>query len=239
MTKGVSNALIYTLSAHVVVLFTLTRIQVSDETPASELYTEIEFVSAEQIEQAEQQVQAEFQNTLDEKIANLRANAQSDLSSEARSTGLSAAERAALDAQVEQELADLESSEMERLSADKKEFDTVGLPDEQSDSRPVDTMDDWDKQHDGRVTVKFDLTDRSPQNLDVPGYLCRGRADVIVSIVVDRQGKVLSADLISGTTPGSCFALAALRSAKASKFIPSPSAPRSQQGTLTYAFIAQ
>ena len=204
MTKGVSNALIYTLSAHVVVLFTLTRIQVSDETPASELYTEIEFVSAEQIEQAEQQVQAEFQNALDEKIANLRANAQSDLSSEVRSTGLSAAERAALDAQVEQELADLESSEMDRLSADKKEFDTVGLPDEQSDSRPVDTMDDWDKQYDGRVTVKFDLTDRSPQNLDVPGYLCRGRADVIVSIVVDRQGKVLSADLISGTTPGSC-----------------------------------
>lgn len=239
MTKGVSNAIIYTLSAHVVVLFVLTRIQVSDQVPASEQYTEIDFVDSELIEKAEQQAKADFQSVLDEKIANLRSNAQADLSSESRSTGLSEADRAALDAQVAQELANLESSEMDRLSADKKEFETVGLPDEQSDSHPVDTMDDWDKQYDGRVTVKFDLTDRSPQNLDVPGYQCRGRADVIVSIVVDRQGKVLSADLISGTAPGSCFALAALRSAKASKFIPSPSAPRSQQGTLTYAFIAQ
>ena len=142
-------------------------------------------------------------------------------------TGLSEADRAALDAQVAQELADLESSEMYRLSADKKEFETVGLPDEESDSRPVDTMDDWDKQYDGRVTVKFDLTDRSPQNLDVPGYQCRGRADIIVSIVVDRQGKVLSADLISGTAPGSSLLLAAPALREASKFIPSPSAPRS------------
>lgn len=239
MTKGVSNALIYTLSAHVVVLFALTRIQVSDEVPASEQYAEIEFVDADLIKKAEEKFEADFQSVLDEKIANLRANAQSDLSSEARSTGLSAADRAALEAQVAAELADLESSEMDRLSADKKEFDTVGLPDEQDDSRPVDTMDDWDKQYDGRVTVKFDLSDRSPANLDVPGYLCRGRADVIVSITVDRSGKVLSADLTAGAPDGSCFAKAALRSAKASKFIPSPSAPRTQQGTLTYAFIAQ
>jgi hypothetical protein len=100
-------------------------------------------------------------------------------------------------------------------------------------------MDDWDKQYDGRVTVRFNLTDRSPRNLDVPGYQCRGRADIVVSITVTPEGAVTSADLVSGAEPGSCFALAALRSAEASRFIPSPSAPRRQTGTLTYAFVAQ
>ena len=127
---------------------------------------------------------------------------------------------------------------MDRLSQEEKEFDTVGLPDESYDSR-VDTMDDWDKQYEGRVTVKFDLENRSAQHLDVPGYQCRGRADIIVSIVVDDDGKIVSADLVSGADPHSCFAGAALKSAESSRFLPSSDAPRRQAGTLIYAFVAQ
>ena len=127
---------------------------------------------------------------------------------------------------------------MDRLSQEEKEFDTVGLPDDSDNSR-VDTMDDWDKQYEGRVTVKFDLENRSAQHLDVPGYQCKGRADIIVSIVVDDDGKIVRADLLSGADPHSCFAEAALKSAESSRFLPSSDAPRRQTGTLTYAFVAQ
>ena len=85
MTKGVSNALIYTLSAHVVVLFALTRVQVSDQISASEQYAKIDFVDSELIKEAEQQKHADFQSVLDEKIANLRSNAQAETSSDAKS----------------------------------------------------------------------------------------------------------------------------------------------------------
>jgi hypothetical protein len=233
--QAVQKALIFTLSVHAVALLTLTQFTVREKVPAANIYAELEFfVPIPTVEEGP----PTLSERLDEKIANLRADASSESSSEARSTGLTAAERAAMEADIASELANLESSELARLAADEKEFDTVGLPSE-SDDEHVDTMDDWDKQYDGRVTVRFALTDRSPSHLDVPGYQCRGRADIEVSIVVAPSGKVLSAEVLSGATPGSCFALAAIRSAEASRFLPSTTAPRRQEGTLSYAFVAQ
>lgn len=240
MTQGVQNALIITLSVHAVVLFTLTQITVMDKVPDSDQFTEIELFNPEDvIEQEEFEVPVDpIQQRINERISNLRSDASKESSTEQRSTGITKAEQEAIDRAVEKELAELESSEMDRLSQEEKEFDTVGLPDESDDSR-VDTMDDWDKQYEGRVTVKFDLEHRSAQHLDVPGYQCKGRADIIVSIVVDDDGKIVSADLVSGVDPHSCFAVAALKSAKSSRFFPSSDAPRRQTGTLTYAFVAQ
>lgn len=245
MTEGVQKAIIFTLAVHAVALFTMTQFSVADSIPGSEQYAEIEFLDTAALEEfLEDQTQPTDPSLLSEKlqerVANLRADASKLTSSESRSTGLTAAERSAIDRAVSRELDAIEAAELERLSSQEKEFDTVGLPDDSnSPSDRVDTMDDWDKQYDGRVTVRFDLTDRSPRNLDVPGYQCRGRADIVVSITVSSDGEVISADLVSGAEPGSCFALAALRSAEASRFIPSPSAPRRQTGTLTYAFVAQ
>ena len=215
MTQGVQNALIITLSVHAVALFTLTQITVMDEFPASDQFTEIELFNPEDvIEQEEFEVPVNpIQQRINERISNLRSDASNERSTEQRSTGITKAEQEAIDRAVEKELTELESSEMDRLSQEEKEFDTVGLPDDSDYSR-VDTMDDWDKQYDGRVTVKFDLENRSAQHLDVPGYQCKGRADIIVSIVVDDDGKIVSADLVSGADPHSCFAEAALKSAK-------------------------
>ena len=206
MTQGVQNAVIITLAVHAVALFTLTQITVMDEVPASEQFAEIELFNPEYVvEQEEVEVPVDpIQQRINERISNLASDASKESSSEQRSTGITKAEQEAIDRAVEKELAELESSEMDRLSQEEKEFDTVGLPDESDNSR-VDTMDDWDKQYEGRVIVKFDLENRSAQHLDVPGYQCKGRADIIVSIVVDDDGKIVSADLVSGADPHSCF----------------------------------
>ncbi|MBT6175511.1 MAG: hypothetical protein HOH96_08130 [Flavobacteriales bacterium] len=240
MSPGVSKAVIYTLAVHAVTLFIFTQITVSDTTPLSEQFTSIEFFDPSELPESEKSLEELFREKLNERISNLRADASAETSSESRSTGLSASELAALEAAVASELADLESSEFERLSSEEIDFETVGVPESAEDSqREIDTMDDWDKQYEGRVTVRFDLDARSPRHLDVPGYKCKGRADIVVNISVSASGEVLSAELVSGASDGSCFALAALRSALASEFLPLSSAPRRQEGTLSYAFVAQ
>lgn len=240
MSPGVSKAVIYTLAVHAVALFIVTQVTVSDTTSPSEQFTSIEFFDPSELPELDKSPEELFQEKLDERISNLRADASAETSTESRSTGLSAAELAALEAEVASDLSDLESSEFERLSSEEIEFETVGVPESGEDSqRDIDTMDDWDKQYEGRVTVRFDLDARSPRHLDVPGYKCQGRADIVVKISVSASGEVLSAELVSGASEGSCFALAALRSALASEFLPLSSAPRRQEGTLSYAFVAQ
>jgi hypothetical protein len=240
MSPGVSKAVIYTLAVHAVALFIVTQVTVSDTTSPSEQFTSIEFFDPSELPELDKSPEELFQEKLDERISNLRADASAETSTESRSTGLSAAELAALEAEVASDLSDLESSEFERLSSEEIEFETVGVPESGEDSqRDIDTMDDWDKQYEGRVTVRFDLDARSPRHLDVPGYKCQGRADIVVKISVSASGEVLSAELVSGAADGSCFALAALRSALASEFLPLSSAPRRQEGTLSYAFVAQ
>ena len=241
MTKGAQNALKITLSVHAVMLFSLTKLTVFDQESPLEQFAEIEFFNPEDLPDPEEIIEPVdlIQERINERVSNLRSDASKETSSEERSTGVSEVEQAAIDKAVEKELADLESSEMNRLSSEKKEFETVGLPDESDNNRQVDTMDDWDKQYDGLVTVRFNLKNRSAQHLEVPGYQCKGRSEVVVSITVDSSGEVLSVDLLSGADPHTCFAEAALKSAKSSRFLPSSSAPRRQKGTLTYAFVAQ
>ena len=240
MSPGVSKAVIYTLAVHAVALFIFTQVPVSDITSPSEQFTSIEFFDPSELPVIDKSPEELFQDQLDERISNLRADASAETSSESRSTGLSAAELASIAAKVTSELSDLESSEFERLSAEEIDFEMEGVPESGEDSqKDIDTMDDWDKQYEGRVTVRFDLVDRSPRHLDVPGYKCLGRADIVVKISVSSSGEVLSAELVSGATDGSCFALAAILSALASEFLPLSSAPRRQEGTLSYAFVAQ
>ena len=131
MTQGVQNAVIITLSFHAVALFTLTQIRVMDEVPASEQFAEIELFNPEDVvEQEELEVPVDpIQQRINERISNLRSDASKESSTEHRSTGITKAEQEAIDRDVEKELSELESREMDRLSQEEKKFDTVGLPD--------------------------------------------------------------------------------------------------------------
>ena len=62
--------------------------------------------------------------------------------------------------------------------------------------------------------------------------------DIDVDIVVNRQGKVVDAQL-RGTDDESCFGTAALRSAFQARFNAASDAPAKQRGRLTYVFVAQ
>lgn len=91
----------------------------------------------------------------------------------------------------------------------------------------------------GTVTVSYSLNNpvRHHRYLDKPAYRCEGGGEVVVSITVDRSGKVIAASHVSGGD--NCMRETALGAARASTFNIDNTAPAKQQGTITYIFIPQ
>ena len=235
MNMGLAKqALIYTLVVHVIVLGVMLVWPVSETQPPSEVFAEVDMVD-EVFEEPAQSYEDALKQSLQEKVANLRANAESALSEEAKSSQV--ADESELEAMVEEELRALEAAEFERLAAEEKEFETAGEADVTRQD-VQQTFEQWDAQYDGAVTVRYNLEGRTGRDLDVPGYTCEGGARVEVLIEVNPSGKVVMASLISGDVE-SCFGVAALRSARRARFNASSMAPAKQQGRLTYLFVAQ
>lgn len=224
------KAILLTLVVHVAVLGALVVWPVSEGLPPSETFAEVDFVDEAEDVPEVQSFEEQMRQSLSEKIANLRANAEAEVSSEERST-------AQMEAEIEAELREMEQQEFERLAAEEKEFETAGQAEVQS-HEVGQTFDAWDAQYDGLVTVRYSLKGRTGRDLDVPGYLCEGGAQVQVTIEVDPAGRVVQAELASGD-PESCFGVAALESAIQARFSSDPNAPKRQLGTMTYVFVAQ
>ena len=98
----------------------------------------------------------------------------------------------------------------------------------------------------GSVMVDWSLVGRSPhQNnnwyVRNPGYTCgHGSAGrITVKITVNQNGDVVSAIPTSTGTANGCMIEQALKYAKMSRFNFSGSAPKSQEGIITYTFISQ
>ena len=228
------QALIYTLVVHVIVLGVMLVWPVAETQPPSEVFAEVVMVD-EVFEEPAQSYEDALKQSLQEKVANLRANAESALSEEAKSSQV--ADESELEAMVEEELRAMEAAEFERLAAEEKEFETAGEVDVTRQD-VQQTFEQWDAQYDGAVTVRYNLEGRTGRDLDVPGYTCEGGARVEVLIEVNPSGKVVMASLISGDVE-SCFGVAAMRSARRARFNASSMAPAKQQGRLTYLFVAQ
>lgn len=102
-----------------------------------------------------------------------------------------------------------------------------------------DGSEHQDRKVKGRVTVSFSLTNpvRTSRWLEVPAYLCEGGGDVVVSVTVNRAGKVVGARVVEGDDE--CMRESALRAARSSLFNIDETAPAKQTGTITYIFIPQ
>ena len=79
------QALVYTLIVHVIVLGVMLVWPVSETQPPSEVFAEVDMVD-ELFEEPSQSYEDALKQALQEKVANLRANAESALSEEAKSS---------------------------------------------------------------------------------------------------------------------------------------------------------
>lgn len=93
----------------------------------------------------------------------------------------------------------------------------------------------------GPTRIYYDLAGRNHQYLPIPIYKCRGAGKVVLRIAVNQKGIVESAVIIENlsTTDDPCLVETAVSTARISRFNPDINAPRIQQGTLTYHFVAQ
>ncbi len=134
------------------------------------------------------------------------------------------------------------AEEAERRMQANREAYEQGLAEERA-IRARNGAADGEKQQDrkvkGRVTVSFSLSNpvRNSRRLVIPAYQCEGGGEVVVEVVVNRAGEVVSAKAESGGD--GCMRETALRAARSSLFNIDDSAPARQHGTITYIFIPQ
>lgn len=93
----------------------------------------------------------------------------------------------------------------------------------------------------GQGGVSYDLTGRKPNYLPMPVYDTNATGRVVVSITVDRQGRVIRANAGAkgSTTYDRTLLRLAEEAAMLARFDINPGAPVDQRGTLTYVFIRQ
>lgn len=93
----------------------------------------------------------------------------------------------------------------------------------------------------GNAIIRYDLGGRRAIRLPIPAYKCQGYGKVIIEIVVNPKGNVVSAKIsdLDASLNESCLPNTALESARNSRFVPNDKAPANQKGFIYYTFIAQ
>ena len=96
-----------------------------------------------------------------------------------------------------------------------------------------------DVKYTGGVTVRFEFKNpvRTSRDLVVPAYKCEAGGQVVVNVVLNQGGEVISARVASGGDER--MREEALKAARASLFNIDSSAPARHSGTITYTFMPQ
>jgi len=134
--------------------------------------------------------------------------------------------------------------EAERLARELKDGQnqTFESPDDYVDlpTRKPAAEKKPEKAYTGPSVLSWSLDGRKASRLPIPAYRCMGAGQVTVIITVNNQGDVVNAKVDEGSSSAdNCLRTFATRAARLSKFSASSTAPARQNGTITYAFIAQ
>ncbi len=90
------------------------------------------------------------------------------------------------------------------------------------------------------TTVSYFLEGRWHSYIYIPTYKCEGGGTVLMDIIINQSGKVVSALIAENkSTQDPCLREEAYRSAISAQFNTDPKAPAKQLGTITYVFLPQ
>ncbi|MDR2813604.1 MAG: hypothetical protein LBB79_02965 [Prevotellaceae bacterium] len=125
------------------------------------------------------------------------------------------------------------------LSQQEAQHDNSAAQLQNSRSSAKDKTQEKDAPYTGPSVMSYHLTGRRAFALPVPVYLCESGGDVVVNIVVARDGSVTSAN-VDGKKSAAypCIREAARQAALLSRFSMSESS-KSQQGSISYRFVPQ
>lgn len=90
------------------------------------------------------------------------------------------------------------------------------------------------------TTVSYFLENRWHRYMYIPTYKCQGGGTVIIDIVINQSGQVISATIAENkSTRDQCLLEEAYHSATSAVFNSDTKSPTKQLGTITYVFLAQ
>ncbi len=125
-----------------------------------------------------------------------------------------------------------------QLAKEKINIDDIKMPVETTEGMNPDSIKNI--IYTGESNIVYYLENRYHVSLPIPVYLAQGGGKVIVEITVDRQGKVIQANLASGQKlRDEQIAIYAQSAALRTLFNADPKAPAAQKGSIHYNFIAQ
>jgi len=109
------------------------------------------------------------------------------------------------------------------------------------DSKEEITANEMAAAYSGPTRIYYVLEGRTHRYLPLPIYKCEGSGKVVLDIVVDQRGFVLSAEVIQeeSSTDDYCLHDMAKDAALRTRFNLDLSAPARQEGLITYHFVAQ
>ncbi len=129
-----------------------------------------------------------------------------------------------------------ENNELQRRIAETKNMIMSG---DEPVHVPQEKMPVKKEQYNGPSVMSYKLDKRQALDLPVPVYQCETGGVVVVKMVVAQRGSVTSVSIDAAQSASDeCLHEAAKRAAMLSKFSVSDS-PKSQEGTITYRFVAQ
>jgi len=93
----------------------------------------------------------------------------------------------------------------------------------------------------GPTRVFYYLPGRYHMSLPIPIYKCETAGIMVININVNPAGEITgySFNEDESSTSSDCLVEAAVNSIRRTRFNPDPSAPRKQEGTITFQFVAQ
>ncbi len=238
--------LMVTIIVHLTLIIAFLTYQIILQPTASNM-VEIEMIDeVEMVEQMVEETPLEQEELDMQNISNRISNENSKLDASLRDDRATASDELYQEAQrVQDALSENSSSQNEGLAqldaANRRaqEEREQRLKDQQQGEAGNDDKDETARYH-GNVMVSYMLDKRKDTNkLKVPGYQCEGGGEVVVNITVNRNGKVIDADIKSTTTNDECLIKTAQRAAMNARFNLSNTAPEKQKGTITYLFVAQ
>lgn len=125
-----------------------------------------------------------------------------------------------------------------QLAKEKIKIEDIKMPVETTEGMNPDSIKNI--VYSGESNIVYYLKDRYHVSLPIPVYLAQGGGKIIIEIYVNRQGKVVEANLAPGQkNRDQQIVLYAQTAALKTLFNADPKAPASQKGTIHYNFIAQ
>lgn len=125
-----------------------------------------------------------------------------------------------------------------QLAKEKVNWEDIKMPVRTTEGMNPDSI--GNSVYTGESNIVYYLENRYHRSLPIPVYLTRHGGKVVVDIIVDRQGEVISAEpqKSSGIHDEDLY-LYAKAAASRTIFNADPNAPDRQRGTIHYTFIAQ